>query len=406
MDLSTKRRYYFIIFILGMLTALIPFSVDMYLPGFPAIAKGLNCSVDQVGVSLAAFFIGICIGQLFYGPLMDRFGRKKPLIAGLSIYVAAAIGCTYSSGMDELARFRLLQALGGCAAMVASRAAVRDLFPLNESAKVFSMLMLIMGVAPIIAPTVGSFIVMAFNWQAIFFTLASIGVFLILLSLFFLPESKGPDPSISLNPIKILSEYASVIKNKNFVSYTLILAFTSATLFAYITGSPFIFMNLLNFNEQEYGLVFGFNAACLILGSQLNRLLLRWKSSAWITGAAGLGLFITAFLLLTASLSKLESFPVLLTCISLQLFLTGFVFPNASALALHPFSKNAGMAAALSGVFQMGFSALSAFSLSQFANGSSVPMAFIIFASSAASLICLWRVRSYRHRNSVVDIRV
>ena len=150
---SNKHKNFYLILILGLLTAIGPFSIDMYLPAFPDIAKGLNTTVAKVMLSLSSFFIGISAGQLIYGPLLERFGRKKPLYAGLSIYLLASIGCAMATSIDALIMFRLLQALGGCAGMVAARAMVRDLFEVKENAKIFSMLMLVVAVSPIIAPT-------------------------------------------------------------------------------------------------------------------------------------------------------------------------------------------------------------------------------------------------------------
>src|SRR5204863_4610031 len=166
-DNKTKKNFYLIL-ILGLLTAIGPFSIDMYLPAFPAIAKGLDTSVAQVTLSLSSFFIGISAGQLLYGPLLERFGRKKPLYVGLCIYLLASIGCAAAASVNALIALRLLQALGGCVGMVASRAMVRDLFDVKENAKIFSLLMLVVAVSPIIAPTLGGYITSAMGWRFVF----------------------------------------------------------------------------------------------------------------------------------------------------------------------------------------------------------------------------------------------
>src|SRR5690349_2354345 len=163
-----------IILILGLLSAIGPFSIDMYLPGFPAMAKDLNCSVDDIAYSLASFFIGVCLGQMICGPLLDRYGRKPPLLTGLVIYLVASIGCAMSKSVETLIVFRFFQALGGCLGMVAPRAIIRDVFPLDENAKIFSLMILILGVSPIIAPTAGSFIIAQLGWQWIFVVLTII----------------------------------------------------------------------------------------------------------------------------------------------------------------------------------------------------------------------------------------
>ena len=205
-----KRKRSSLILILGLLSAIGPFSIDMYLPGFPTIAADLHTTVDYVAYSLSSFFIGICAGQLICGPLLDRFGRKRPLYVGLIIYIAASLGCAMSNSVELLIGFRFLQALGGCVGMVAPDAIVRDMFPVNENAKIFSLLILILGVSPIIAPTVGSYLIIAFGWHFVFIVLAIITALLLIVVIFLLPESKQPDPSMSLKPRPILNNFLFV----------------------------------------------------------------------------------------------------------------------------------------------------------------------------------------------------
>ena len=165
----SKKTYFFLILILGSLTALGPFSIDMYLPGFPAIAKDLNTTAAKVSLSLSGFFIGISFGQLLYGPLLDKFGRKKPLFIGLIVYIIASAGCALATSINALILLRVIQAIGSCAAAVASVAMVRDLFPVKDNAKVFSLLLLVVGVSPMIAPTVGGYVTAAFGWGGSFY---------------------------------------------------------------------------------------------------------------------------------------------------------------------------------------------------------------------------------------------
>ena len=168
MTKKNPNKSFRVILILGLLTAIGPFSIDMYLPAFPAIAKDLNTSVAQVMLSLSSFFIGISAGQLIYGPLLERFGRKTPLYAGLCLYLLASVGCAMANSIDSLIAFRFLQAIGGCAGMVTSRAIVRDLFEVKDTAKIFSTLMLVVAVSPMIAPTVGGYVTAAFSWRLVF----------------------------------------------------------------------------------------------------------------------------------------------------------------------------------------------------------------------------------------------
>src|SRR3954463_7668735 len=186
----SKRERTILILILGLLAAVGPFSIDMYLPGFPAIAANLHTTVDMVAYSLSSFFIGICVGQMICGPLLDRFGRKVPLCIGLLLYILASVGCSLAKSVEVLIAFRFLQALGGCVGMVAPNAIVRDVFPVEENAKIFSLLILILGVSPILAPTVGSYVIAAFGWPVVFIILAVVTALILAMVIFWLPESK------------------------------------------------------------------------------------------------------------------------------------------------------------------------------------------------------------------------
>lgn len=192
------KTTFYLIFILGLLSAIGPFSIDMYLPGFPAIARDLHTSVGHISLSLSSFFIGISAGQFIYGPLLDRYGRKRPLYVGLCVYLVASLGCTFARSADQLIGLRLVQALGSCAGLVASRAMVRDLFHVRDNARVFSLLMLVVGVSPIIAPTLGGYVTAAFGWRYIFVILSGIGLFVLAAVYFRFPESKQGDPDYSL----------------------------------------------------------------------------------------------------------------------------------------------------------------------------------------------------------------
>ena len=183
-----NRSRFVLILILGLLSAIGPFSIDMYLPGFPAIAADLQTTVDAVSYTLASFFIGVCFGQMLCGPLLDRFGRRIVLIVGLLAYLVASIGCALSTSIEMLIVFRFFQALGGGVGMVAPRAIVRDLFPVDENAKIFSLLILVLGVSPILAPTVGSYVIALFGWNYVFIVLTALGA-LILLSVIFISSA-------------------------------------------------------------------------------------------------------------------------------------------------------------------------------------------------------------------------
>ena len=363
-----------LILILGLLSAIGPFSIDTYLSGFPSIATDLNVTVDNVSYSLASFFIGISLGQMLYGPLLDRFGRKKPLMIGLVIYFLASAGCAVATSIEMLIVLRFLQALGGCVGMVAPRAIVRDSFPVHESAKIFSTLILILGVSPIIAPTVGSYMITAFGWHSVFWLQSSLGVLLFLAVIFLLDESRKGDKTMSLRPKPITKTFWGVFKNPQFFTYSLAGSLVAGGVYAYISGSPFVFMKLYHVNEQQYGWIFGFLAGGLILSSQLNNLALRKYNSEQIIRVTITTQTIIGLVLCAASFFNLLTLPSAIVLIFLFLCCQGFSFPNASALTLAPFSKEAGSASALMGAIQMGLGALAAALVGLLSNGTSLPM--------------------------------
>lgn len=372
---SGKRPSKFIlILILGLMAAIGPFSIDMYLPGFPAMANDLDTTLAHISLSLSSFFIGISAGQLLYGPLLDRFGRKKPLYIGLTFYVISSLGCAFAPSADALIVLRFFQAIGGCAGMVASRAMIRDLFPVEDNAKVFSLLMLVIGVSPIIAPTLGGFLTTHFHWPAVFAVLTLMGLVIFACIYFLLPESKQPDTSLSLKPGPILRSFRSVFKEAPFTTYAFTGAISAAGLYAYISGSPYVFMDIYQVSQQEYGWIFAIVAAGLILSSQLNTVLLKKYPSEQIIpyailfqSLAGLTLLITTWMNGLNLYGMVALIFVFLSC-------QGFSFPNSSALSMAPFSRNAGTASALMGCIQMAIGALSSALVSLLSNHTAIPM--------------------------------
>lgn len=372
------RKRFVTIFTLGLLSAMGAFSIDMYLPGFPDMAADLNSTVAHITLSITSFFIGVSFGQLIYGPLIDKYGYTKPLYIGLSIYILASIGCAHAPTSDALIWIRLLQALGSCAGMVAARALVRTLFPVNENAKIFSLLMLVIALSPIIAPTLGGYITATFGWKYIFYILATIGLISIVLVKFTLPQNSFTDELKSLKPSNVFKGFLEVIKVPRFYTYAIAGAIASSGLYAYIAGSPFVFMNVYSVSEKNYGLIFAMIASGLIISSQINTLLLKRHSSEKILKAtlflqciSGIALALGAWI----GLLNLYS-----TIILIIIFLStqGFAFPNSSALSLAPFSKNAGTASALMGAIQMGMGVITTALVSVLNNGTIFPMAIVM----------------------------
>jgi len=381
-----RKNNFYLILILGLLTAIGPFSIDMYLPAFPDIAKGLHTTVADVTLSLSSFFIGISFGQLLYGPLLERFGRKKPLYTGLCIYLLASIGCALAGSVNALIVLRLLQALGGCVGMVAARAMVRDLFEVKENAKVFSMLMLVVAVSPIIAPTMGGYVTSMLGWRYVFVMLIIVDIIVIISAYFLLPESRKPNPNFSLRPRPILNNFSGVIRHPQFYTYALTAAVSAAGLYAYIGGSPHVFMEIFHVTEKQYGWIFALIAMGLIGASQVNSLLLRTYTSDQLIRVA---LFCQSMIGITmVCLTLLGWTDLFVTIFLIFVFLCsqGFVFPNASALSLAAFGHTAGSASALLGAIQMTIGACTSALVSLLQNHTALPMAGVMACCAISAL--------------------
>ena len=366
-----------------------PFSIDMYLPGFPHIARDLQTDISHVTLSLTSYFIGISLGQLLYGPLLDRYGRKQPVLAGLAVYALAAVGCGLALNVQMLIGFRFLMALGGCAGMVAVRAIVRDLFPVNEIAKTISLLMLVMGAAPIVAPTIGGYVVTTLGWRGIFLVLVGWSIWLFFLVARVLPESKDADPSVSLNPGPVLLAYLKLLRHPWLMAYTLSGGLSAAGMFAYISGSPFVFMQLFHLSEQHYGWLFGLNAFGLILSSQLNHLFLRRLTSAQIVRIGTTLQCLIGLLLLVGTARGYFSLVGTFVLIFCYLFMQGCLYPNTAALALEPFAKNAGVVSGLMGFLQMVTATLASALVSVLHNGTALPMVGVMAGCTGLGFCCL-----------------
>ncbi|WP_242916979.1 Bcr/CflA family multidrug efflux MFS transporter [Pontibacter liquoris] len=386
----SRKQHFLVILILGALATISPFSIDMYLPGFPAIARDLQTTIAQVQLSLTSYLIGISVGQLVYGPLLDRFGRKNPLYIGLVIYIIASVGCALTRSPEALIGMRFLQAIGGCAGMVAAQALVRDIFPVNKTAQAFSLLTLVIAVSPMVAPTVGGYVTAAFGWHAIFVALAVITA-LILVGVFFaLPEGRSADPSISLRPRAVLQNFYTVLRQPQFLIYTLAGGIATAAPFAYIAGSPDVFMNLYHVSEQEYGWIFAFLAFAMIGSTQLNHgLLKRFRSEQIIQVTL---LYQTAVGILLVAGVWYGWFGKYSLILLLFVFLTGqgLTNPNASALSLAPFTKHTGSASALMGSFRMAMGGLVSAAVSVLHSNTALPMVAVMALCVITGLVALF----------------
>ncbi len=254
----------------------------MYLPGFPEMAEKLNTPISNIQLSLTAYLVGIAVGQLFYGPLLDKYGRKKPLYFGLGIYILASIGCAMSQTVENLIFMRFLQAIGGCAGMVSAQAIVRDIFPINKIAQAMSLLVLVIAVSPMIAPTLGGFVTAAYDWHWVFIIQAGLTAIIWVATVLVLPDGASPDSEVSLKPKQVWKGYIKVLENRQFLVYMLVGGIAGSAPFVYIASSADVFMNLYQFTEQQFGWLFGILAFAMIGSTQLNHILLKKYSSQQI----------------------------------------------------------------------------------------------------------------------------
>ncbi|VVP41334.1 multidrug effflux MFS transporter [Pseudomonas fluorescens] len=365
------------ILILGALSAFGPLAIDFYLPAFPAMALAFGTDEKHVQLTLAAYFLGLSIGQLAYGPVADRFGRRIPLLIGVGLFTAASLACAYAPNLEWLIGARFIQALGGCAGMVISRAIVSDKCDAVGSAKVFSQLMLVMGLAPILAPMLGGLLVNTTGWQSIFLALTGFSALAGLAVALGLPESMPAH--VPRQPLSgALRQYARLVKEPIYLGHALTGGIAIAGMFSYIAGSPFVLIKLYGVPAEHFGWFFGANAAGFILVAQVNARLLAKRGPAfllaravWVYLGAGLAL------LGVSALHTAQLWPLLIplfVCISSL----GCILPNASACAMNGQGARAGSASAMLGCLQFSVAAGAAALVGVLHDGSAMPMAMVI----------------------------
>lgn len=378
-----------LLLILGALSAFGPLAIDFYLPAFPAIARDFSTDVEHVQLSLAAYFIGLALGQLLYGPLADRYGRRWPLLVGVTLFTLASLACALAPTLDWLIAARFVQALGGCAGIVVNRAVVRDSCEPVQAAKVFSQLMLVMGLAPILAPLVGGLLMNAYGWHSIFVALtlfsATCGVAVAL----WLPETLPADaPRLHLSGT--FGRYIELARDREYLAFALCGGVAMAGMFAYIAGSPFVFIELYGVPAEHYGWLFGCNAVGFILVSQINaRLLRRRGPGAWLRRFVWL-YALSGVVLLVIALIQPEALWPLLIPLFLGIASLGSILPNATACAMARQGHQAGLASALMGSLQFGIAAGASALVAALHNGTAGPMALVITGCALISACLAW----------------
>lgn len=366
-----------IILILGALSAFAPLAIDFYLPGFPAMATAFATDEKHIQLTLAVYFGGLAIGQLIYGPLADRFGRRGPLLSGVTLFTLASFACAYAPSLEWLIGARFVQALGGCAGMVISRAVVSDKCDAVGSAKVYSQLMLVTGLAPILAPLAGGVMVGLWGWQSIFLALSVFSVLAAIAVAVGLPETFPADkPRQPLSGS--LRRYVSLLSDRVYLGYALTGGISIAGMFAYIAGSPFVFIKLYGVAPEHYGWLFGSNAAGFILVAQLNARLLAKRGPAFLLSSTVWVYVAAALTLLGIAALRTEALWPLLVPLFICIASLGCILPNTSACAMAGQGARAGSASALLGCIQFGVAAGAASLVGVLHDGTAMPMAMVI----------------------------
>jgi len=384
--LTGKRLPAWLILMAG-LTAMGALSIDMYLPSFAFIAKDLGVASNMVQLTLSTFLIGLAAGQMFYGPISDRFGRKPPLYFGICLYLLCSLGCAFVHSIEMLMVLRLFQGLAASAGMVIPRAVVRDKMGAHGAARAFSMLMLVFGLAPILAPFIGGLLLTVSTWRTIFLVLTAFGALCLIGTYRIMEESLDQQHVVPLQLGNVLRQYRDLLRHPQFIAYALCGGLIQAGMFAYIAGGPFVLIELHGIAPQHFGFVFGANAIGLIACSQINARLVIKRGADRVLGKVIWIPAIVTSIVAVLVVCGYESLPLLLVGFFIFLSCYGFIGPNATAIALAQQGRQAGTAAALMGTLQFGLGIFSGVIISVWHDGTALPLVTVMAFCAVAALL-------------------
>lgn len=382
--------------LLGAMTAFGAISIDMYLPAVPTIARTFGASLAAAERTVSIFFLGMALGQLVYGPLADRIGRRPPLLGGVLIYVIASVACAVATSVELLAIARLAQALGACAGIVIGRAVVSDRYDPNETARILSLLMLVMGLAPILAPLAGSAVMAVASWRTIFWVLAAFGTLVGIAIWGSLPESRSALTAATARGESALASYAAILRDRRLFGYLLTGSLNGACMFTYIVGSPGLLIGHYGMSPTMFGWVFGANAIGLVAGTQLNRALLVRFSSDQVLSVAGPLVLLFAIMLLVSALTGWGGMIGILVPLFLILSTFGFTGSNTVAGALNRDPSRSGTVSAAFGGFSAGAGALVSAIAGLLHDGTPVPMAAVMVICALGAVLSLFVLATRR----------
>ncbi|EOG9652765.1 multidrug effflux MFS transporter [Campylobacter upsaliensis] len=366
-----------LIFILALMSSIAPLSTDMYLPALSQVKQSFETSEFLAQLSLASFFIAFALGQLIYGPLSDVFGRKIPALVGIFLFMLSSLFCVIIDNIYVFIILRFFEALGGCAGVVIARAIVNDLFELKEAASIFALMMVFSALAPMLSPSFGGFLIEYFSWHSIFATLFGLGILLFLLIFFALKESAPHLKRQKFSHKETLKSYRFVLKDKPFILYVSCASLVLAAMFAYITGSSFVFINFFGLSERDFGLLFGLNALGFIIFANINAKMVRKIDSEKILFYALIIMLISTLILFVNSLIK-PNFWLFELSIFTSIALLGFIAPNTTTLAMARFKDHSGTASAVLGTSQFALAGVISFIVSAVGANTPVILALVM----------------------------
>jgi DHA1 family bicyclomycin/chloramphenicol resistance-like MFS transporter len=384
-----ERTPWGLVILLGALTAMGPVAIDMYLPSLPAIAVSLHASPGEAQATVSAFLAGMAVGQLFYGPASDRLGRKPPILLGTVIYVAASIVCAMAVSPAMLIGGRFVQALGACAGGVVARAVVRDRFSHTETARMLSLLMLIMGLAPILAPLLGGALLSFGGWRLNFWFMTAYGVAVGAAALWRMTESRSEETTAHAATESPMRAYLALMREPRLVGYALAGALNGATLFTYIASSPELMIRTYGITPQAFGWFFGVNAIGIIGGNQVNRFVLRRRTPDYVLARSSLIALGFAGLLAVAAFTGFGERWSVLALLFALLSSYGFIQGNTMAGALNVDPRRAGAISAVMGAVSFGAGALASYAAGVLHDGTPRPMAMVMLVALAGSAAAL-----------------
>ena len=390
-DAASHTKHRVIIAILAMLTAFSPFATDTYLPGFPSIAANLNTTTTNLQLSLSIFFLGLAVGQLFYGPLTDRWGRKTPLICGIAIFIVSSLLIMFVTNLPPFIGLRFIQAVGGCSGMVISRIIIQDLFDQQESAQAFSTMMVIQGLGPVLAPIIGSVLLSYYPWQYLFLAMALFGIVCLIMAKLYIPETLAKENKKHISFATILQEFGHLLTQKNFLIPCLIGSLAVSVIFTFIAPSPDLFMTVHHLTKTQYSFAFGGIALGIAVFSQINGILLKRFTPTKIFNAS----VILSVLFAALLVFSLFSSSLFMTILSL-FFCIGMIpliVANSIAIAMSAFPEKAGAASSLIGVMQFGLGFICSTIPGLFGKANTYAMGFVILSCYTISLILLCNQR-------------